>query len=99
MEKLRAGRCERSGIMFDYEPGSPWVPSPDRLDSTIGYTPTNCQMVCWIYNQAKNNFGDETLYELCETVVKYRALRSRRYRGSSLRIAQIICVVESRHAA
>jgi hypothetical protein len=48
IEKLQAGRCERSGILFDYEPGSPWVPSPDRLNSTIGYTPTNCQMVCWI---------------------------------------------------
>jgi hypothetical protein len=45
------------------------MPSPDRIDSNIGYTPTNCQMVCWIYNQAKNNFGDETLYELCRAVV------------------------------
>jgi hypothetical protein len=99
VDKLVAGICERTGIAFEYEPGSPWVPSPDRLDSNIGYTPANCQMVCWIYNQAKNNFGDETLYELCETVVKYRTLRSRRYRGSSLRIAQIICVVKLRHAA
>jgi hypothetical protein len=28
-------------------------------------------MVCWAYNQAKNNFSDESFLTLCRAVVDY----------------------------
>jgi hypothetical protein len=71
IKKLQAGRCERTGIAFEYQPNSPWIASPDRIDSDQGYTEPNCQMTVWCYNQAKNNCSDESFLTLCRAVVDY----------------------------
>lgn len=49
-------RCELSGIQFDMDDClSPAHPSVDRIDSELGYTTDNCQIVCRSINYAKNN--------------------------------------------
>ena len=54
-------RCARTGIPFSYEAGppTPWQPSLDRKDSTKGYTKDNVQVVCLMYNLAKNAADDD----------------------------------------
>lgn len=56
LEKLRGGICEITGTKLQYgargfnERNRPWGPSIDRKDRSKGYTPENCQLVCWLYN-------------------------------------------------
>jgi hypothetical protein len=45
---------------FEYTPGSPWVPSIDRIDSSKGYVPGNVTVMSWRANALKN---DITMYE------------------------------------
>lgn len=58
LERLRAGRCEVTGISWNAN-GSKrknnrsWGATIDRIDSDRGYTKGNCQMVCWLYNRSK----------------------------------------------
>lgn len=49
-------RCELSGVKFNMDDSrSPAHPSIDRIDSNLGYTKNNCQIVCCSLNYAKNN--------------------------------------------
>lgn len=47
-----------------------WSPSIDRIDSSKGYTPENCQMVVWIYNRCKNNSTDENVLLMAAALVR-----------------------------
>ena len=74
LEKLRTGTCERTGIIFEYGLPieawrSPWVPSLDRIDSDEGYTVSNVQLVCWMYNAAKTQFTDADVLKFCKAVI------------------------------
>lgn len=44
---------------FEYEANSPWVPSIDRIDSSVGYVPGNVQVISWRANTLKNNMTAE----------------------------------------
>ena len=68
IDRLVNGRCEATGIRFDYEPGCPYAPSIDRKNSNGGYTPENCQIVIVQYNLAKGRWSHETLVELAEAL-------------------------------
>ena len=47
-------RCELSGVKFNMDDSrSPAHPSIDRIDSNLGYTKDNCQIVCCSINYAK----------------------------------------------
>lgn len=47
--------CVKTGIPLVLEPVmGPWSPSLDRIDSTLGYVEDNIQIVCYMYNTAKN---------------------------------------------
>lgn len=53
--------CKQTGILFDFTMGKgkrPFGPTVDRIDSSRGYEPDNIQLVCNIYNYAKNEFSD-----------------------------------------
>lgn len=61
---LTGGCCEVSKIPFDMTAdciaGSrrPFVPSVDRINSSLGYTPENVRIVCYIVNSAMGTWGD-----------------------------------------
>jgi len=47
----------------------PFSPSFDRIDNTQGYTRDNVQLVCLIYNTAKNAHTHEDLLKLARALV------------------------------
>lgn len=74
-ERLTAGKCEATGLPFDLDLGTaaepnPWSPTIDRRDSKLGYSPDNCRMVVWVYNSAKNCWGDDVVLEMAEALVE-----------------------------
>lgn len=68
-KKLEVGVCTMTGISFIYEANSPYTPSIDRIDSDKGYTQDNCQIVCKMYNLAKNIWSDEDVKLMAEAIV------------------------------
>ncbi len=56
------GHCEATGIRFVLDlpetPGKhhPYAPSIERIDSSIGYTNENCQVVTYAFNSMKNQW-------------------------------------------
>jgi len=69
-EKLKSGVCVKTGLSFIYEGNSPYTPSIDRIDSTKGYTKDNCQIVCKIYNFAKNIWDDSDVENMARGLLK-----------------------------
>ena len=69
-KQLAAGTCSQTGLEFVYESNSPYTPSIDRIDSSKGYTKDNCQIVCNIYNFAKNIWDDETVKTMARALLK-----------------------------
>lgn len=71
-EKLTAGRCEMTGVKFVFDKGISWHrnwPSIDRIDSRLGYTDNNCQMVTLQFNIAKGSWTNREMVEFCRLVV------------------------------
>lgn len=56
--KLGAGRCEISGLTFDYTDLA-LAPSIDRIDSRLGYTKSNCRVILYCLNAFKGSMDDE----------------------------------------
>jgi len=61
-ERFERGVCEATGLPLDLAPrlpgqASPWGPSIDRTNPSLGYTPDNCKVVCWAYNTAKGTWS------------------------------------------
>jgi hypothetical protein len=57
--RLDAGVCELTGLPFTPQGLlAPAMPSVDRKDSSKGYTPDNCRLICWALNAAFNNWGE-----------------------------------------
>ena len=69
------GRCTLTGIPFEFSAPTaprrrrPFAPSLDRIDSTVGYTPTNCRLVCCAVNFALGDWGMETLMRVARNLV------------------------------
>ena len=65
LSKLKAGVCELTGLPLGrYGLWDPRAPSPDRLDSDIGYTDENTRVILWWINQAKSHWPDELFQAL-----------------------------------
>lgn len=56
--------CPRTNTTY-----SAFSPSFDRTDSSKGYTRDNTQVVCLMYNNAKNRFYEEDVLRFAEAVV------------------------------
>lgn len=52
------GKCAYTGLYLSFRRMDKYKLSIDRIDSELGYTPDNIQLVCWIINQAKGNMSD-----------------------------------------
>jgi hypothetical protein len=45
--------------------------SIERIDSSVGYTPSNTILVCQAINRMKSDFSYEDFYELCRDVAEF----------------------------
>lgn len=64
-ERLQTGRCAITGIPFGrILSRDPYCPSPDRVDNTHGYTPTNTRMILSWLNNAKASM-EESQFRKC----------------------------------
>jgi len=63
--------CPYTHFKFEVVIGSqsPYLPSIDRIDSSRGYTQDNCQVVSWVYNQAKSNYTDADMLVFAKAIV------------------------------
>lgn len=78
VSRIAAGFCEVTGIPFQIPVGGgkgPWVPSLDRVDPALGYTGANVRVVVWLFNAAKQEFGDADV-ELLASYVSARQVKS-----------------------
>lgn len=71
---LIKGDCQHTlppvRFVFD-QPWSPFSPSLDRIDSSNpNYTPENTRVVCWGVNAARNNFKEEDVLVICESLAR-----------------------------
>ena len=59
IERVVRGRCEATGVPFRLENASrsPWRPTIDRIDNSLGYSMDNIQITCLMYNYSKNVSG------------------------------------------
>jgi len=75
-DKLSLGRCEITGICFEFSKESGdvnfFAPSIDRIDSSKGYTRANSRLVVWGYNRAKGEHTDNEVLMLAYAVLKGR---------------------------
>lgn len=68
-EKLKLGICEVTKLPLSVISKSPFSPSLDRKDNTLGYTPENTRVVVWMYNSAKNKFTDKDVLIMAKALV------------------------------
>lgn len=72
--RVEAGWCEVTGIPLnmgvrgDTSRSNPWCPSLDQINPGQGYTEGNTQVVCWIYNSAKNQWGHADVLQLSKAL-------------------------------
>ena len=71
--KLKTMKCEVTGLNFAdnfWGKGkiSPYTPTIDKKDPSLGYTKENCQIVVWIYNAAKQNFTHNDVVNLAQSL-------------------------------
>lgn len=70
MISRQGARCALTELEFDVSPSrsgrghAPFRPSIDRIDSTKGYTPENCRIVCFAVNAGLNAWGDEAFLKI-----------------------------------
>ena len=56
-------KCAITGYPMSLKFNCPYGISVDRIDSDIGYTRTNIQLVCQMINFAKNSFSNQQMIE------------------------------------
>jgi hypothetical protein len=72
LDQLKLGYCQGSfppiPLVFD-QPGSPFSPSLDRIDSSnYDYTPRNVRVVCVGINQARSDLKDKDILTVTESL-------------------------------
>jgi hypothetical protein len=72
-DAVLSGRCSVTNIKFTKKSSSKnygaFGASIDRINPKLGYTESNCQIVCWIYNRAKGNGTHKEVLILAEALV------------------------------
>lgn len=80
-ERVRAGKCEVTGIDFDlrrpkHTRAGRFCPSVDRIEPSKGYTTANSRIVIFHLNISKLDFTDAELLELARAIVKAHETRT-----------------------
>lgn len=76
---LQDWKCKQTGIPFDFSTGKgkrPFGPTVDRIDNSKGYSLTNIQIVCNVYNLAKSNFQTEDVLIFAKALVEKQGKNS-----------------------
>lgn len=70
-------RCALTGIIMRKPDArfDPYGPSIDRIDSSLGYMPENCQLVILHVNLSKKDLGEDEFIRLCRSVVTHHRKR------------------------
>lgn len=63
--------CAYSGRKMTLEAGKLNTVSIERIDSSIGYLPSNTVLVCQAINRMKSDFKFEDFFNLCKDVTKF----------------------------
>ena len=71
----QAKQCATSGRILVFQVGHPDSPSIDRINSRLGYTKSNIQIVSSAVNRAKMDMSDQEFLQLCLDVVKHNGYR------------------------
>jgi len=58
---------------------NPYYPVIDRIDCTKGYTQDNCQLVCWMFNNAKADHHTEVFELWAKAFVKKKEEKEKNY--------------------
>lgn len=72
MLEIQNWKCAKTGICFDLTAGQgiqPFGPTIDRINNNLGYEPTNIQIVCNMYNFAKNCFTDDDVMKMAKALL------------------------------
>jgi hypothetical protein len=79
-ERLRAGRCEVTGLSFSqYGKRDSFTASIDREVPEKGYVESNCRMTVWVYNAAKGSGTHEEVMLLAKALIETeKAARKKR---------------------
>jgi len=72
-DKIEKGVCEVTGIPFVLKKPtgahrSPYTPSVDQIIPGKGYTKDNVQIVIWMYNAAKGEWGHEDVMRMVKAL-------------------------------
>lgn len=74
--------CQISGIPFEKTKGrSPFAPSLDRIDSSVGYQKGNVRLVCHVANVSMNTWGIEPVLTLAKAIFASTLPHSLPHRG------------------
>lgn len=72
------GLCAYSGLPLSIEANHPHVVSLDRVDSSKGYVKGNLQLVSWMVNKMKQDFGEDLFLEVCFKITENRIWKTTR---------------------
>jgi hypothetical protein len=73
--ELQEWKCKQTGIPLDLTTGKgkrPFGPAVDRIDNEKGYQISNIQIVCNVYNYAKNEFTDGDVMKFAEALIAHQ---------------------------
>lgn len=82
ISEAQGNQCALTGIHFVFKTsergrGSPFAPSPDRIESAKGYVGGNVRMVCQMANYARLDFSDAEFYRMCQAASEWHKKRLR----------------------
>jgi hypothetical protein len=64
------GKCEVTGMDFNFAPKHPNAPSLDQKVPGLGYTEDNIQIVTWWYNRLKSDLSDIEARQILRQIQK-----------------------------